>query len=120
MKPWHYIVIVIALSGAGFAVYWFFIRSTPKISKVAKTGTANGYTVDIATGLVSLNGTVVGIDNGDDSWTSTGGSINDFNGEFIKNSALTSDKLTSLFNGVNNNSLSQAQIAAYIQEGLGG
>ena len=105
MKKKHVIILVVVillLIAPGIALWYFVFSKKPKISpKVAAAQTAlpNGYVVDPATGIVTLKGYVVGRDNGDDSWTSTGGSIIDYNGNFISNSPMSGTALTSFVVG---------------------
>jgi hypothetical protein len=102
MQTWLKITIaVLAVAGAAFGVYWFFFKSTAKkvspVVAAGKTALPDGYESMAGTGVVTLNGIVVGLDNGDDTWTSTGGTINDFNGNFISNSPMTSQQLAAMF-----------------------
>jgi hypothetical protein len=83
------VVVIVLMIGAGAAI-WYFARK-PKISAAlaaGQTALPSGYVADPATGVVTYNGTVVGRDNGDNTWTSTNGSIIDFNGKFISASPM--------------------------------
>ena len=63
-------IFLFVLACGGTAFYFLYWKKRPKVS----TGMLNGYVID-SNGTVTLHGTVVGKDNGDDSYTAFTGAI---------------------------------------------
>jgi hypothetical protein len=100
MKLWIKISLVIAaLAGAGLALWYFLFRKKPVSKAVTSGQTAlpDGYEVNVTTGIVTLNGVIVGKDNGDDSWTSVTGAVIDYNGNFLGNAPMNPTQLATFF-----------------------
>jgi hypothetical protein len=73
-------VLVIGVMATGVAVYLYFTKKrTPKVVN----GIPTGITVDPMGNVYDANGNKIGVDNGDDSFTSNSGAVVDYNGNVL-------------------------------------